>query len=241
MITEARFAASHHGFWHELLPMGESYIRNCNAGLARFARPLAGSSPARVRGIVNELGFRLFALCIRENYEPSSVPLDVVVTEAERARNFIASFRQHGRAPLPQLDGDGLREGLALASRTKAFFNRAAPADGSLLVEPSFPGCGWLSGCQGDALWATTIYEIKAGERAFRSTDVRQVFIYCALGFASKLYELDRVCLVNPRHGVYFSESLNDLCAALAGRSPTEVLSDIVEYISTATGDHDHG
>jgi hypothetical protein len=98
-----------------------------------------------------------------------------------------------------------------------------------------------LSSCNGDALWSTTIYEIKAGDRSFRSTDVRQLLIYCALGFAAKLYELDRICLVNPRHGVYFSESLNDLCAALAGRPPTEVLSDIVEYISTAVGEYGSG
>jgi hypothetical protein len=60
VITEKRFAASHHAFWHELLPMGEHYVRQCNLKLARFDAPLRSQLSPKLRGVVNELGFRLF-------------------------------------------------------------------------------------------------------------------------------------------------------------------------------------
>lgn len=241
MITESRFASSHYGFWRELLPMGESYIRGSNAELARFAPPLHGLSSPRERGIVNELSFRVFSLCEREDCDPRDLSAEVLAREAELARGFIENFRQHGRGVLPQVGEEGFREAIALAERTQLFFRHAATPGRSFVVAPSFSGCGWLSKCNGDVLWKGTIYELKAGQRSFRLADLRQVLVYCALGFASKEHEIDRVCFVNPRQGVYFSESLADLCEAVSGRSPAEVLNDIVEYVSGTVGIYEGG
>src|SRR5438552_1394244 len=101
VITERRFAAAHHGFWDELLPMGEHYIRHINHGLPRFRPPLVTSSSARFNGVVNELAFRLFAHSSIRGVPVILLSRAEVAEETERAREFIETFRQHGRGRVP--------------------------------------------------------------------------------------------------------------------------------------------
>jgi hypothetical protein len=77
---------------------------------------------------------------------------------------------------------------------------------------------------------------VKAGERGFRGSDIRQMLCYCALNFASKKYEIEDLCLVNPRSGRYITATVEYLCMRVASRSAAEVLADIVEYVSEPPG-----
>lgn len=234
MITEKRFAASHHGFWHELLPMGEHYIRTVNLEAARFEEPLIARAPPAIRGIVNEVAFRLFSAAVSATTSVGQLDGSVVADALVRSTDFIRNFRQHGRGPLPTPGAHAVQEAKELAKRTEAFFSQSASKP--LIVQPRFRGCGWLSACDGDVFSSGVLYEIKSGARPFRTADVKQVLVYCALDFASKEHDVQRVCFVNPREGTYFSESLNDLCILVSGRSSTEVLSELVEYISERSG-----
>lgn len=242
MTSEASFSSSHHGFWHDLLPMGEAFVRTANMERARFLPPLErAEAPPDRRGLVNELAFRLFGRCHDLGVSAASLPPELLSEEAEHARKFIETFRQHGRGPLEVVGEGGIREAVELSARLEAFFARALASGVKLEIRPPFAGCGWLSNCEGDALAAGTLYEIKAGDRSFRSADFRQMLVYCALAFASKTQDVRRVCLVNPRQGVYFSESLPALCEAMAGRSASEVLGDIVEYAASPLGGYNGG
>ena len=110
----------------------------------------------------------------------------------------------------------------------RVFFARTQ----SLILMPTFPGCGWLMECSGDAIAGSILYEIKAGQRGFRNIDFRQTLIYCALNFAAKNYDIASVCLVNPRLGVFVEEHLEALCMNTSGAPAVEVLAAIVEYSS---------
>lgn len=233
MITEKRFASSHNGFWRELLPMSEHYIRSTNLSLGRVFRPLDGSSPTSLHGVINELAFRLFSRAKRDSVEVRGLSEAVIAEEQAEAMLFISNFRQHGRKAIRPPGPDEIREATTLALRTESFFQEAV--EGPLIVSPTFPGCGWLSQCNGDALADGVLYEIKSGDRLFRALDLKQLLIYCALNYAAKEHQIDAICLVNPREGVHFSESLNTLCEALAGQSAVEVLGEIVEYVSAST------
>jgi hypothetical protein len=159
-----------------------------------------------------------------------------VAEEAARAREFIETFRQHGRGRAPVLGNVETANSRELAERISGFFNQVGAT--ALIVMPHFPGCGWLSECDGDVIGDHVLYELKAGARRFRMLDVKQVLVYCALNFAAKIYDIRHVCLVNPREGLYFSEPLDRLCTLVAGRGAVEVLSDIVEYVSDAGTDY---
>ncbi len=229
MITERHFAASHHAFWQGLLPMGEHYIRTINCGLARYRPPIVSQSSPRHHGVVNELAFRLFSRAVKSGLNLSAVSASVIESELAETMHFISTFRQHGRGPLPRLGDTELKEARELAERTAEFFDKSA-GHLALTIRPPFQGCGWVSGCEGDVLAGGVLYEVKSGDRNFRMLDLRQALIYCALDFSAKVYGVSELCLVNPRRGLYFSESLANLCDYLSGRGYTDVLGDIVEY-----------
>jgi hypothetical protein len=225
LITEKRFALSHHDFWHDLLPMGEHYIRTANLAVKRYCQPLKATFP-HLNGVINELSFRLFAVSVHNGIEPEDIPPEVVSSEADNAVNFIRRFRQHSRTPVRLPLPAETAEAIQLTKRTRLFFQISGAQQ--LTCRPNFPGCGWLSECDGDVLAGKILHEIKAGERSFRMLDIRQTLTYCALNYSAHAFEIDGVCLLNPREGVYFHEDLSALCEALSGRSPIEILGDII-------------
>ena len=237
MITEKHFALYHAAFWHQLLPTAESYIRECNTESNRFERPLESSLPASERGMVNEVAFRLFAAGTRV----SGGAMEVAPSDQEEcireAREHIQRMRAGKRSV--ELGGGSIDEATTLARRLEQFFSKATT--GPLTVFPPFRGCGWLDTCQADALAGGVLYEVKAGERNFRSVDLRQLICYCALNFAAKAYDIRDVCLVNPRSGKYVSETLERLCQRTAGRAAVEVLGEMVEYVSEPPGRYGGG
>ena len=40
MIAEKHFTLSHSAFWHQLLPLSENYVRECNVEAGRFVDEL---------------------------------------------------------------------------------------------------------------------------------------------------------------------------------------------------------
>lgn len=238
LITEKAFATSHHAFWRQLLPMGDRYIRSCNIAVSRFAAPISGTSTGQNPGLINELGFRLFARALSDHLAVKGLAVSVVAEEHRASRTFIETFRQHGSTPLPALAAEGLVDARLLAERTEGFFQ--AQKFARIETSPRFRGCGWLSEARGDVLADKALYEIKAGARSFRMVDIRQLLVYCALNYSAKDHVLDEIGVVNPRHGTVFKDSIATLCQAVAGRAAMDVLGDIVEYLSTAAGEFDN-
>ena len=228
MITEKQFALGCSGFWQGLLPMLERHIRAVNVQVQRFAPPIVSSAPAASRGLVSELAFRLFVASVRTGLPIADLPSDEIGGSVEAATTHIRRMRQLSRRPVPDPRSLELAEATILAERHARFFQRTE----QLTLLPTFPGCGWLMECAGDVLSGATLYEVKAGERGFRSIDMRQTLIYCALNFAAKRYDIAAVCLVNPRLGIVVEEDLEHLCGAASGAPAVEVLAAIVEYCS---------
>ena len=125
-------------------------------------------------------------------------------------------------------------ESVVLAKRLINYF---AEENGTLLINPPLPGCGWVNVAEADILNGSTLYEVKAGDRHFRLTDLRQLLTYCALNFSAKLYEIREIALINPRSGAIIKDDIDHLCKRIAGTSSIKVLGDIVSFISEpATG-----
>lgn len=228
MITEKQLALTFSGFWQGTLPMLERHVRDLNLRVRRFAPPLTSTVLPAAHGLINEAAFRLFVASVRKGVSVSRLARSDVEASLEGAAAHVRGMRQLSRVPVRGLSADQLDEALSLARRHRQFFR----ARTGLVPVPEFPGCGVVVECSGDVLAGKTLYEIKAGDRLFRGLDVRQVLVYCALNFASKAYDIESVCLLNPRTGVFVQEELEQLCEAAAGSSAVEVLSAIVEYSS---------
>ncbi|WNG57568.1 hypothetical protein F0U59_24490 [Archangium gephyra] len=119
---------------------------------------------------------------------------------------------------------------MELASRLEMFFS---PRE-DLKTRIPIAGCGWLAECEADAWADGTLYEVKAVDRPFRGADIRQLLVYSAMNSESRQYEIERVCLVNPRRGKYYEVSLEDLCIRVAGTGRYEVTNGIINLLTNS-------
>lgn len=229
MITEKRLAQAYHSFWKGAIPMATSYIRRRNLRPTRFAAPLTSSCDDN-RGLINETAFRLFAQSRNEGKTIRRLQSDSVVASMDAALQFIRRFREYSRAPIAPLSEGGVREAKLLAGRLEQCVRELRPQ--RVVVSPFFAGCGWLDECNGDLLLDNMLCEVKSPEGKFRGWDLRQVLVYAALNFQSKAYDIATVCLLNARMGVVLREDLEELCFELSGTSASDLLGEIVTFIS---------
>jgi hypothetical protein len=235
-MTEKRFVQSHSGFWNALLPMEEPYVRAHNSSLKRFAPAMRSVISPDQRGLINELAFRLFVAGTQVSVMPSDLSTELVNKCAEETARYLAGLTPPvSRISPASFTRVGVGEAKGLAMRLASYF--LSRHWRIVLTSPLFQGCGWLAAAEGDVLADETLIEIKAGDRLFRSIDVRQLLCYCALNFSAKSYEIKSICLLNPRSGTYFTDELEHLCQQAAGTSAPNVLGAIVNYISEPFGD----
>lgn len=229
MITEKRFAQSHQSFWQRTLPTATAYIRAANLALERFDLEVS-SELSENRGVVNESAFRIFCRAHELGIPASTLAATDVEGAVLDGVDFIRRFRQRSGEEVEPPSSAGVREAILLADSTERALTKI-PA-GQVVLAPEFPGCGWVDSCNGDILVGTTLCEVKAGESRFRSVDLRQILIYCALASEAKSHRIDNVCLINPRLGVMLFESVSSLCAQAAATHPGNVLAEIIAYVS---------
>lgn len=230
MTSEKRLASSHTGFWNALLPMEEPYIRAHNTRVRQFAHEMLSLIPAAQRGVVNECAFLIFVVGLRGSVNPVNLDEGQLMRCADDAFGRVSRLSAFARVSPQPLTEAAVREAQMLAMRLTSYFS--SRPEHLFTPMPVFPGCGWLDEAEGDVLGDRTLFEIKAGERQFRGIDIRQVLCYCALGFSAKAYDINSFCLINPRFGTYFEDTLENLCWRTAGMSAAAVLGEIVNYVS---------
>lgn len=233
MISETTFAGSYVSFWRSVIPHSERFIRRLNLGLDRFAPPIfARSSPNR-RGYINEIAFRMFVHS-RQGGTAGEAALALARSKvAEEARSYLLRFQGIEEDQVADLTDDEWQEVSRLVRAINAIIAHENPENARVIVSPRFSGCGILDACAGDLLVGDELIEIKAGDRAFRVTDIRQLLTYCALNLSEHRYVINRVGSANPRRGTCFSLDLDTLCLELSSRSAVDVLSEIVYFVSS--------
>ena len=208
--------------------MADAFIRAQNASPNHFARLVASLAPPAERGVINEAAFLLFKRSISSG-SPDYFSEEAVAEAIEKAmkknerlpRSISANFEP--MSTLAPYECSSIAQNLYLHFRAEV-----AP----VIVNPTFPGCGWVSDAEADILCGTTLYEVKAGDRQFRLSDLRQLLTYCALNFSAKSHDIIDVSLINPRSGIIIKDSLDKLCWRTAGTSAVSVMSEIVSFIS---------
>lgn len=210
--------------------MSEEYIRLINSSLERYTRPLEATTAPEDRGVVNELAFLLAKEAHVTQTNIRLIDSATVARLHDEARALLAQLRHFGRQGPRALSDMCIAESLDIATRIDLFLNHRRLTEPRF--SPRFAGCGWVDTCYGDIVTDGELIEVKAGQRRFRSADVRQVLVYSALNFSAKHYDLESFCLLNPRMGHLHRSSLESLCSAISGRPAADVLTSIIEYVS---------
>lgn len=230
MISEVILARECPSFWRSMTPTMDGFIRRINAGLyERDFEPLRSQVVPARRAFVNEVAFDGF--CRIGSLGKNFVPKDQMMQCLSEAANFILDNRSWivGRPDeLEDIAEYELEDALAQAKR---IISRVCPSGFSQVqFRPLLKGCGKIDPSEGDIIYKNCLYEIKAGDRNFRSIDVKQVLTYLALNYASKQYSLSGVCLFNPRTGISFEISVDSLCFEVSGAGAAD-LFDRMKFV----------
>ena len=228
MINEKMFISSHQSFWLGVAPMLSQFVKTRNPHLERITKPF-NLTTGDNRGLIGELTFRLFAVSYQRSCKATELDEMEVRHCVERSVEFIQRFRAFSRQPVLHASLEGIDEASQLADRLVNFFNSEIT---DLKLWPVFPGCGWLDSGEGDVIGGSTLYEIKCGQSRIKGKDIKQILCYLALNYASNAYEIDRICLYNPRTGLVLRCMVDSLCRDVAGVAAPLLLGDIVEYVS---------
>jgi hypothetical protein len=232
MISATEFARSHTSIWKILAPTMDLFVKRMNAFmLERKFPPLQSSTVPHRIAFVNEIGFELFQGAAEAGFTRSTQQVDLDAS-VKVARTLISRMRGVVQEDVADPTEDELDDSASQANRLERFF-RAVSRGNSIEVSPVFPGCGIIDECVGDVYFSNTLYEVKAGERLFRSIDVRQLLTYAALNKAAPRRRLTEIGLFNPRSWVAFTAPLEEICVEVAGLKADELFGEIIRVVSS--------
>jgi hypothetical protein len=236
LISGSAFCKLYSSFWREVAPTTDLFVRRLNLGQYErdFAEIKLPTAPSR-RGFINEIAFELLCQSIKERERwPSKEPS---IDQASVAASIVRSSalrREIGReyefnSDLNQDELSDIQQQHKRLMQVFTFYY----LDAIVLPEPGFKGCGIVDNCIGDLLVGTTLFEVKAGERSFRSIDIRQLVLYSALNLISHQYQINKVGLFNPRVGIRTEIELDELCFEISGKKTIELLTEISLALSS--------
>lgn len=215
-----------------MAPLSDGFWAFENLQVERIAPPLQSRARKELRSIVNEAAFRgfcdLHAVGGRADREQA---MNLTASRFVDAIHYVSRFTNAPPIDEADVDDDCREEATSLALRLLHFF----PGDVSRVLRPRFAGCGLLSACEGDVIAGPCLYEVKAGDRAFRLVDLKQLLTYSTLAFASGRLSFTHIGLFNPRRGVAWSQSLETVCLTISGQKMNDMFSALVEQFAGAS------
>ena len=216
--------------------MGEKYIRHINLSLERYddSFDVESKSSADRRGLVNETAFLYFSNAINLGLKScvfnETFKKDIKSFE-KKAKNKIALIEKKDIKLYKKLNVKEIEEVYELITSLFTYI-LSWPSNSDLVIFPEFYGCGLVEACNGDVLINDTLCEMKAGDRKFRSIDIRQVLIYVVLNKSFKKHEINKISLVNPRHHIYYEVDVEEAFFAMSGLDANTCASEVINFLS---------
>ena len=102
-----------------------------------------------------------------------------------------------------------------------------------LQFKPKFKGYSFIPDLVGDLTIDDTLFEIKTVNRNFKSSDLKQLFIYLALQQVSNGLNWKYAGLYNPRKGTYCKFNIKSLIYNLTGgKTPNESFENLLDSLT---------
>lgn len=227
MISETFFCSTYSSVWRSLTPSMEHCVRRYNMSeYDRIWPPLPSNIDPSRRGLINKAAFIFFCENHSKSREEISANRGPLLEEAfSQAASFL-QLEPHG-ARRPEK-----REVVAIAHRLETFFQSSQSGAGALKISPQFKGCGVVGSCRGDVIKGGALYEVKAGDRNFRSLDFRQLLVYASLHYAADQTIFQSLGIVNPRRGTLIYVDTSAFCRDAAGLDAFELFERVLSALS---------
>jgi hypothetical protein len=234
VIDASTFALSYNAFWHAHTPTCEHFVRRLNlGGLERYFAPMSEVAKTKRRALIAEYAFSLF---VERRGDVSTLADLSAGSRAKRAwaeaTRRLAPYSVQGLDIETPLDDDENKEVAEIADRLSRVFDFSK----TVVLRPTFAGCGYVDASEGDVIFGSTLYEIKTVDRPVRSSDIRQTITYAALNAAatSDRFEILGIGLFNPRRGQLCDIEIEHVCSEISGRPSQELFEIIIQTLSSS-------
>jgi len=219
MISETNFSRSYSSFWINLLPWLNSFCQSLNKSMRqRIHQPIDQNESSGFRSINNIISFTHYCnITNNPDYEIS----DSISEALKYAKRF----------PRSNVDSYSFTE------IHKTIVNQQVKNLCTLYKEPDFllpifPGCGIIDNCFGDILTDKCLVEVKAGERGFQPSDLRQLIVYLSLNWINdSSYQIGKISLYNPRMGFYWEHDINTFFQSITDVVKEDVFDQLTKYL----------
>jgi hypothetical protein len=181
------------------------------------------------RGLINEIAFNVYSAQLK-NVEGERLALFAEAFKLAQLK--LSKLRPLAQDEYTAPTNDERADCYAQIHRMTSFFRRVSQGS-EMEISPTFPGAGIIDTCQGDIFFGTTLYEIKAGQRNFRATDIKQLLTYAALNKLTDLRSIRRLGIFNPRMGISYEAPIDEICLEVSGCQSEELLAEIVKAASS--------
>ena len=217
-----------------MLPLHKLYIMNVNKNLTdRYHTEVASVVSGRRRSFVSEVAFRLVKRFIEENEDFSIERAEQKAEEVEKTtKERFRVYKNDENGLTNKMDDHEMEEVIHLSMSLYTFLKNIFDKK-EIKFYPQFHGCGFVDTCYGDIIIEDTLIEVKTVDRNFRINDFKQLILYCSLNSVYGKFNIQRICLINPRKGKYFLGNIDDICIMLSGKPSFELYGEVVEFVSS--------
>lgn len=233
MITERTIAEKFTVIWKEHFPLltpgfmkafNETHVKTINRT----------SVPAIEGGrndILSEVAFNIFQMVVENNLASSSfLERSITAPIALDTAKVLWKAPELTEEELA-LTQDEIKEIVSLVNNSLEFAFKIGVNDCEF--KPQLKGYGILSDLTADLSLGDTLYEFKTIKENFRSSHIKQVFLYLALQQVTGNVRWQYFGLYNPRKGTFCKLNIRNTIYELSGgKTPNEVFKDLLDSLT---------
>lgn len=225
MISEVTFSKMYTSFWNTILINSRNYVKLVNGSLVENLYPPYTTNINSYNAYINILAFELFKVSL-ENDRCLFTENDIELS-TQHARNNVLKFANYYRdIKFPEFEAIS-NEVHFIVNKLFTRYCKQSPT-----LQYQFPGLGLLNASEADLIYSETLVEIKSGERKFKIIDFRQILVYLTLNHFSKQPKIIKhIELFNPRMGISFRTSVEDVVYQLTATSSIEIFEEIQYFL----------
>jgi hypothetical protein len=228
MIDASSFASLHNSFWIAHAPSLEHFVRRLNIEITQRWSPPIKKPLERIRAaLVSETAFIRF--CNKINGDDCGEIEEISFIEAKKKLIPLMDQPHELALPFSVIEEEQAHR---IENNLLDFFGRRQE---EIITRPLFNGCGYVDASEGDVIVGLSLFEIKAVDRPFKGTDIKQLVTYCALNHASKQFDIQNIAIFNPRQSVWFELRLEAVARDISGQSSQELCERVV--LALCSGD----
>ncbi|MBZ9628140.1 hypothetical protein LB450_08520 [Psychroflexus sp. CAK1W] len=230
MISERDISEKFSVIWKQNLPlMTPSFMRVFNETQIKKINKNPIPNIENVRyDIVSETAFNVSEMAIVEDKKVNEIITDSEVFEKivyETAKSIWTSGN-YKKEDL-KLGKSEIEEIQKICDNTIEFINKTKKE--KIEFKPRLKGYSFIPDLTADLSVDDSLYEIKTVSRNFKSSDLKQLFIYLALRQVSTNTNWKYAGLYNPRKGTYAKFNVKSLISNLTGgQTPNEIFENIL-------------